>query len=181
MTYPIRPTRSGPSRPGFSLIEAVISILIVGIMLVAALNTIGASKLSTVRVQEQVTGEMLAEELMSEIMLQAFEDPSETPVFGPEVTENLKKRKLWDDVDDYDGWSASPPEEKDGTPLADMDDWSRQVTVTPVVRVTPDVENLVSKKTLHVKVTVTHQGRVVATLSTLRTDGWETANAGISD
>ena len=42
------------------------------------------------------------------------------------------------DVDDYDGWSASPPEDKNGNPLVGFDDWGRSVSVEWVNPDNPD-------------------------------------------
>ncbi len=48
---------------------------------------------------------------------------------GIDDSEGTSNRTDFDDVDDYHGWSASPPEAKDGTALADYTGWTRSVTV----------------------------------------------------
>ena len=165
-------SRSVAQARGFTLIEAVMSMLIVGLMLVAALNTIGASRITEVRGFEQTLGPMLAEELMAEILDQSYEDTDGSPTFGREGGEHSGSRSTWDDVDDYTGWSASPPENKDGTTLSGVDGWSRQVEVKWVSSLDPDLESVIPTGIKRVDVVVSYNGRVVSTLSSLRTDGW---------
>ncbi len=162
--------RDGRGLRGFTLIEAVMSMLIVGLMLVAALNTIGASKLAQSRNAEQAVGPMLAEDLMTEILSQHYQEPVDTPGFGRE-SEPGGNRADWDDVDDYDGWSASPPQAKDGTDLPDLEGWGRAVTV---YWVKPTKLNEVGANTgvKRIIITMTHQGRVVTELFSVRTMGW---------
>lgn len=146
------------------------SMLVVGLMLVAALNTVGASRVTQTRNAEQSLGPMLAEDLMTEILSQAYEEPVDTPGFGRE-SESGGDRADWDDVDDYDGWSASPPQTKDGTDIPDLDGWGRSVIVQWV---TPTMLNVVGANTdvKRIDVTVTHMDRVVSELSVVRTAGW---------
>jgi hypothetical protein len=63
-------------------------------------------------------------------------DPT-AKTWGPESPEQSNVRADWDDVDDYDGWSASPPEAKDGTELTEFTGWSRAVTVEYVAPAKP--------------------------------------------
>jgi len=166
------PPRTGDH--GFTLIEAVMSMLIVGLMLVTAMNTIGASRVSQSRNAEQVTGPMLAQDLMSEVLNQYYQEPIDTVEFGREAGETGGNRSAWDDVDDYDGWSKSPPdalENKDGTTIPDLKGWGREVKV---VFVNPGLVNTSVSDIGHkrIKVTVTHMGRVVTELWALRTSGW---------
>ncbi len=155
---------------GFTLIEAVMSILIVGLMLVAALNTVGASKLAQSRNVEQTLGPMLAEELMTEILSQTYEEPVDAVAFGLEG-ESATVRTDWDDVDDYKNWSATPPQNPDGSAVTGADGWTRAVVVNWVDAT--DLNISASATGLkRINITVTHNGRTVTTLSSLRTEGW---------
>ncbi len=164
------PVSGGAIGHGFTLVEAVMSMLIVGLMLVAALNTVGASKIAQSRNAEQNLGPMLAEDLLTEILGQVYEEPDDTPEFGRE-SEPGGDRNDWDDVDDYNGWSASPPQNKDGTDIPDLAGWGRSVTV---VFVNPGLVDTSASDIGHkrIHVTVTHNGRVVSELWGLRTSGW---------
>lgn len=165
-TYPRRHATAG-----FTLVEAVMSMLIVGLMMVAALNTVGASKVAQAGNAEQAIGPMLAEDLMAEILGQAYQEPTDTPVFGRE-SESGGNRGEWDDVDDYHGWSSGPPQDKDGTALPDLTGWSREVSVAWAGSVDPMTTSPIATGIKRITVTVKHQGRTVTTLYALRTDGW---------
>jgi type II secretory pathway pseudopilin PulG len=162
--------RSHCGTTGFTLIEAVMSMLIVGLMLVASLNTVGASKLAQSRNAEQTLGPMLARELMAEILNQAYEEPVDTAAFGLEG-EAADVRADWDDVDDYHGWSAMPPQNRDGSAVTGADGWTRTVSVTWVNKLTfnPSGGATGLKR---IDVEVVRNGRIVTTLSSLRTCGW---------
>ncbi len=157
------------------------SILVVGLMLVAALNTVGASKTSQVMTSEQALGPMLAQELMTEILNQAYQEPRGTAYFGRETGESATNRTSWDDVDDYNGWSASPPMDQSGNSLPGLDDWSREVTVSWADSAAPDRQSIYSSGIKRVDVTVKHRGRTIATLSSLRTQAWPDDVTGPAD
>jgi len=114
---------------GFTLIEAAISTVIVAVMLVAALNTVGTSRVAQHKAALLGRGRMFAESLMAEILPQSYQEPGSTYVFGREAGESDTSRTVYDDVDDYHGWTESPPVAKDGTALPNSADWSRTVTV----------------------------------------------------
>lgn len=148
------------------------SMLIVGLMLVAALHTIGASKVSQSKNGEQALGPMLARDLMTEILNQSYQEPVDTVAFGLETGESASVRTDWDDVDDYDGWSAVPPQNKDGSAVPGAAGWTRTVSVAWT---DPYDLNNTSATTTGVKridVKVLHHGRTIATLTSLRTTGW---------
>ena len=159
---------------GFTLVEAVMSILIVGLMLVAALNTVGASKVTQARNAEQAIGPMLAHDLMSEILSQAYEEPIDSVGFGLESGETSWSRDAYDDVDDYNGWVTSPPEDKSNVDIPDLTGWSREVSVAWASSVDPMTTSGTATGIKRITVTVKHQGRTVTTLYALRTDGWPT-------
>ncbi len=116
-------------RPGFSLVEVVISTLLVGLMLVAAMRSVGASIRAGMSTANRGKALMLAEDLMSEILQTEYIEPVETAVFGMETSETGGTREFFDDADDYDDWDASPPQAKDGTAIPDLNGWRRKVFV----------------------------------------------------
>lgn len=116
--------------PAFSLAETVMSIALVGGLLVVALNTVGNTALGRQKMSDRGRGQLLAQDLMAEILSQDFEEPIDTPDFGRESSESGGSRPDYDDVDDYDAWDSSPPEYRDGTEIANLDGWRREVVVT---------------------------------------------------
>ena len=116
-------------KPAFSLIETLISVVLVGGLLVAALNTVGSAALGRGQMTDAARGMLLAQQLAAEILRQPYEEPIDTPVFGREATESGGDRSGFDDVDDYDAWSASPPQYRDGTTLSNLTGWTRAVEV----------------------------------------------------
>ena len=163
---------NGPPRtPGFTLVEAVISIVLVGVLLVAAINTLGATAVSKRNIEHQALGYTLAADLMAEILSQAYEEPDDAPDFGRESGESGGSRIDWDDVDDYEGWSATPPETKDEAPLDGYDQWTRSVEVAFV---NPTSLNDLGGNTGVKRITVTasFKGVPAAELVAIRTQAW---------
>ncbi|KKN97001.1 hypothetical protein LCGC14_0162520 [marine sediment metagenome] len=116
------------TRRGFSLVEAVVAVAIVGVMLVGALTAVGASRVTQFRVGRLRQGYLLAEALMAEVLQQPYED-AVTGAIGLEASEWTGTRTTFDDVDDYAGWTGSPPQLKDGTVLTQFADYRRRVAV----------------------------------------------------
>ena len=155
--------------PAFSMVETLISIILVGGLLVAVLNTTGAALLGQQRMADRGVGFLLAQELMSEILTQAYEEPEEVIAFGAEAGETGASRVDFDDVDDYHGWEASPPQQKDGTEIPDRTGWRRLVTVDfvdPDKLTEPDLDDRGTKR---ITVTVENNGVLVASLVAVRT------------
>jgi len=145
-------------------------MVVIAVMLVAAVHAVGGSAATRARVTKRVVGPYLADGLMAEILAQSYQDPT-SPVFGPEVSggESAVSRATWDDVDDYNGWVESPPQDKDGTVIAGMTGWERSVAV---VWVNPADLTQVSATESGVKritVTVRYNGVTVATRVAVRT------------
>ena len=100
------------SRHGLSLIEVVASTLIVGMMSVAALNSLGSATRSAESIGNRAVALGLADDLMTEILQQPYSDLDTTPIMGLELVESTGTRYAFDDVDDYNGWSEQPPQPK---------------------------------------------------------------------
>lgn len=125
--------RSAPcpfaGRRGATLVESVVSILIVGAVLVTATQLTGAVARTRRNLTDQSCGPQLAKQLMTEIQQASYQEPVDTAIFGPEAGENTGTRSAFDDVDDYHNYSESPPKAKDGASLTEYGGWSRQVAV----------------------------------------------------
>ena len=172
-------THRPPAARAFTLAEAVVSTVIVAVMLLAAMNTLGAARIGESKIAQRYRGLHLARDLMAEILRQNYADPDDgVASFGLE----LKKvgdgsRALWDDVDDYDGWSASPPQLKDGTEMTDLDGWERSVEVEWMSPWNLSLGVGSNQGVKRITVTVEHNGFPVASLVAFRTGArWSVAS-----
>lgn len=163
--------RVATCRAGFSLVEAVMAMLIVSVMFVAALNTLGGSRLTQQRTNDRMRGTQMAQELLGEILARRYADPDGNAVFGLEGNESNTARIDFDDVDDYHKWSASPPVDASGSVMAGMSGWKQEVSVAFV---DPDDELAEVNHDTGVKritVTVYRGARVVGSAVALKTSG----------
>lgn len=152
-----------------SMVETVISIAIVGVMMVAALNAVGASRLGQKKTGDRGKGALLAQQLMSEILRQHYVEPVDAPGFGRESSESGGDRAAYDDVDDYDAWTASPPQNKDGSVIPDLIGWQRSVEVDWVAPGDLQTPIGADQSVKRIIVTVSRDGVPVASLIAVRT------------
>lgn len=162
------PTRA--CQTGLSLVEVIVATMIVGLMAVAALNSLGAATRSSESIGNRSVAAGLADELMSEIVQQPYSDPNQTPVFGREPGEPSTPRSEFDDVDDYDGWNQSPPQYPDGTVIPNRSDWRQRVTITQVNPSNPIQSVGTEQGSKQIRVTIEYRNRVLAERVVLRTN-----------
>lgn len=128
------PSNSHPrrlSRCGLTLMEVVISTLIVGFMTVAALNGLGAATRSGELAGNRGIAHGLADDLMSEILNTVYSDPGGGGTFGLESGESAP-RTNFDDVDDYHNWNSQPPKTASGATIPNRAAFRQRVTVEKV-------------------------------------------------
>jgi len=158
-------------RPGFSYVEAVISVVILGTAVTAGLSMFGSYAHGVAFTFESAIARGLAAELISEITAREYQDPGASPVFGPDSGEIA--RADFDDVDDYDGWSESPPAVADGTPLdgPNFVGFSREVVVSSVDdnTMTTDVTDGASNSK-RIVVTVSRNGKPYTSFIAFKTN-----------
>ncbi len=118
-------------RHGLSLVEVVVSTLLVGLLLTASLVSVGGAARTTFAATQTSDMMYLAQQLLEEISILAFEDPNQTPVFGMEPGESTvpASRTQVDDIDDLANWSETPPKDRTGINLPSYIGWTRSVKV----------------------------------------------------
>ncbi len=157
----------------FTLIEAVGSVLIVAVMFVAVMSTVGAARMSQYKMSGRSRGTALAQDLMAEIVQASYEDPDGPSAgIGLDASELTASRATFDDVDDYDGWFASPPQQRDGTAMQELPGWSRQVAVAWINTIDTTAGVGAETGAKRITLTVKHNGMVMAYRVAIRTSAF---------
>lgn len=167
-------------RGGIGMMEVIIATVIVGVLMVAALRALGAAVRANMFIANQAKALMLADELLSEIVQTNYNDPDADDRIGRELGENGASRSAFDDVDDYDTWSSSPPTDRNGTVKSDYSGWGRRVDVGYVDKNDPNGEFLsptAKSGVKKIRVKVLFNGEELVRLESLQTEKWFSALA----
>ena len=164
---------AGTRRRGITLVEVSVSTLLVGLIVVSSLRCLAMSAQTGGDSVNRTLATLLAEDLIEEILEQDYSDPNDTPLFGTEAQESTSNRSDWDDVDDYDGWTSSPPQDGNGVSVQDAK-WKRLVIVQ---HVSADNLNTVLADTndagvKRITVTVQCDGETVIEVTAIQTRAW---------
>ena len=112
-----------------TLIECVGASIILAVIAVAAVRAAAGAATAQALSSRRVTATMLAESLLGEIERKPYSDPSTQATLGRDAGESATDKTTFDDVDDYDGWTESPPRDSTGNEIDGMSDWTRKVAV----------------------------------------------------
>ncbi len=119
------------NRRGLSLVEVVVSSLLVGTVVVGSLEMLGASVRSQTAANDLIDGPRLADMLLAEIMSMPYEDPEDGgSSLGNDSGESSGDRADFDDVDDYEGWSSAQIETRNGNAISEYPGWTRSSSVS---------------------------------------------------
>jgi Tfp pilus assembly protein PilV len=156
-------------RRGFTMVEAVMSTLVVSLVLVAAMRVAAVSAVMQYKAADSVAGRYLADGLLNDIRALAYQEPSGTVNFGRETGEYASSKANYDDVDDFNGWSESPPQERDGTVMSQFNStWKRSVVVAWVKFANLSQTSGTESGIKQITVNVYHNGLLVASRSAFR-------------
>ena len=158
------------SRHALSMVEVAFATVIVGVVLLSAMNMVGAAGTSVRSTANRTTGVLLADQLMSEVLMQSYQEPDDTPAFGRESTESGGDRANYDDVDDYHNWTSEPPEHKNGVQIANRARWRRSVSVQHANPLDIRQASAIDAGLKKITVTVSFNEVVVASLVAIRAD-----------
>jgi hypothetical protein len=92
------------------MFESVVAVSVATVAGAALLSSLGAAVRSSSEAALFAMARGMAEQLMDEIASVRFPESSNSPPLGT-------TRENFDDIDDYDGWSASPPTGRTGQAL----------------------------------------------------------------
>lgn len=144
--------RSGaPGRAGrgFSLIELVVFIVVVGVGLAGTLAVFNVAVKGSADPMVRKQALAIAEQMLEEITLQPF---------GPNPgTCNYNNRANCDDLQDYHGFSATGIRDIHGALVSGLGDYSLSVAVVT----TPDLAPVPAPQARRITVTVTGRGESV--------------------
>ena len=152
---------------GFSLIEVLFAVLLVGLAIASLMAANGTFTKANGAGTDQSTAEFLVGQIRELTMLLPVVDPeTETATFGFETGETLA---TYDDLDDFDGASFSPPINADRAALSQFPTFSQQVKVENVIA--SNFEQVVadhSSNFVRVTVSVYLNSREISSASWLR-------------
>ncbi|TVS07643.1 MAG: hypothetical protein EA423_03595 [Phycisphaerales bacterium] len=162
-------TRKRTARRGLTIIEAVMSVMVTSIVLVAAMETLGLVARSRSITERHSVGVMLAEDLLAEVLSRPFDDPGTlSPIEGKSGS-----RASFVSIADYHAWRASPPQDITGDELTAHAAYERRVTVTFV---DDDLNPTASDTGVKLITVEVFRGSFpAAKTSALRTRGFDTA------
>lgn len=122
-----------PRFRGFTLIEAALATVIIGVGFVATMQLFAACTQQNRDAEEMTTAMMLASNIQEATIGLSFNDPGTgRSFFGPEAGELLS---TWDDIDDFDGFSSASlgaPIDSLRQPIPELAQFEQAVSVWPV-------------------------------------------------
>ena len=146
---------------GFTLVEILIAIVVLAIALVPLIGVFTTGSKESGVAQKITIGTSLAQDLLEEIRSKQFDEDIINPTIpnklGPEKNEKRfnPPTRNFDDVDDYNGYADSPPEELDGIVMSEYAGYSRSVIVEYVDEDDFDIVSSVITKCKRIIINVT--------------------------
>src|SRR5687767_14227459 len=128
-TSPAAPRRARASlgRRGFTLMEAMLATIIIGVGLLALMQLMGSLTAQNATAHQMTTARLLATNVHEAMAGLTFSDPAySNTYFGPEPGETLPH---YNDTDDFDGRTFSPPIDATRAVVPQLAQYSQEVSV----------------------------------------------------
>jgi type II secretory pathway pseudopilin PulG len=125
-----RAARGSAAARGFTLIEATLAVTIVAFGFLATMELFAACTVQNQRSAQLTIAQMLCTNVQELTTGLPFKDPYyATATFGPEAGES---QLTFNDVDDFDGFTVTPPYDSTRSQIAELKQYTQVVTVTPI-------------------------------------------------
>ncbi|GAB4383724.1 MAG: hypothetical protein Kow0022_04300 [Phycisphaerales bacterium] len=157
------------SRHGLTLVETVLSTIVVSVLLSGALTAAVSSRSVLAAADERALALQLADELMQEILQQAYVDP-QTPTAPPGPDAGETSRADFDDVDDYADWTSTPATQRDGTLIPGGEHVTQRVSLISMDKAALIPKAAMSTDFTVVRVEIVRNSKLLCRLDALRTD-----------
>lgn len=145
------------NRAGFTLVELVIAIVVIGIAASGVLLVMNYTTAHSADPMIQHQAVAIAEAYLEEVLLQPYSDPDGVALAAVEAN-----RSLFDDLNDYNNFTDVGAHDQSGVAITGLGSYTVTVAVT-----TTTMNTVAAKK---VAVTVTHPSGIDMTLTGYRTD-----------
>lgn len=158
---------------GFTLIEAAMTTAIIGIAFVAVLELYTACTKQNRYASNSTVAMMLAQHTQEMLIGLPFADPNPlSAVFGAETGESLAG---FDDIDDFNGMSFSPPIDASRQTLPELSQYTQTISVT---NANPDQPSAAGSagSALRVSVVISYQANESAVVEPVYSYSWLTMN-----
>jgi prepilin-type N-terminal cleavage/methylation domain-containing protein len=155
-------------RSGLSLLEVLISTMLIGVCLVAALRAVGMTLSTQTGLSDGAVAEALACDLLTEILAKDYQDSTQAATLQADLDERPTDKTSFDDVDDYHLWQESPPQDRQGQTIAGLTGWQRSVRVEFVEAADPTRDATSDTGLKRITVEVAKSGQLRASQSGLR-------------
>lgn len=164
------------SRRAITLAETVVSTLLVSFVLVGTLQIVGPMARSTTVHADRLVAANLANEMAEEIATKLFMDSNAASPddLGFDADDTTITRQSFDDVDDYNAWSSSPPQSSQGDSYTDLVLWTRSVKVVHALPANPSADSKLHTGLKRVTITVAKNGTTLAIVTTLHSQAADT-------
>lgn len=149
---------------GFTLIEAALTTIIVGVGIVATMRVFASCSQQNIVSNQMSTAQMLASNVHEAVVGLSFADPTFAhKYFGPEPGETLAS---YNDVDDFDGASFNPPIDSLRQQITGLGQYTQVVSVWPVYpnklstnsnESSPDIPKTTNTGALRIRVRILYQ------------------------
>ncbi len=159
------------SRRGFTLLETGLATIIIGLGVVSIVQLLAKGTISQIEANDLTIAVNLANNIHELTYNLKFTDPTNinnpSPHWGPESWEALA---TYNDNDDFDGRTFSPPIDARRQALSGFGNWSQSITVQSVDpnKITLTVPNGTTQME-RITVTIQHNGSTVYTETWLNT------------
>jgi len=114
-------------REGFTLIEAAIAVMVVGLGIVSLVHAMGAGTRVNATGRDITTATFLAQEVREWTLGLPFSDPDPGDADNPPGPDGSDPHMFVDDLDDLMSTTFSPPRDGQGYVIDGMDDWSQLI------------------------------------------------------
>lgn len=164
------PIKATPNaRTGITIAETVISMLLISFVLVATIQLVAPIARSATVHANKLVAANLASELTEEIASKLWTSPvvNDRDLLDRDSGED---RSTYDDIDDYNGRSSSPPTLSTGNTNFALTGWTRSVKVIHVAITDATTESASATGLKRVTVTVEKDGITLAQQTSLHSE-----------